>query len=177
MQNILAYWQPMVVTFVTRRGRDIVLSHAKNLKSTPFAVTEQFPPSVREKHAAQIPSLIQLRKEAKSSGTESNIRLIRDKLLVDQKVITDSFQSNPLDSSVSNSEPVDFKNMIHSSVISEKGSMFQGHVHVIFSLEQGTQSLTAIVQYPVFSKSDHILYAYEFTDGDGEQIAGYCDDG
>ena len=55
--------------------------------------------------------------------------------------------------------------------------MFQGHVHVIFSLEQGTQSLTAIVQYPVFSKSDHILYAYEFTDGDGEQIAGYCDDG
>ena len=60
--------RPLVVSFVTRRGRDIILSHAKNLKSTPYAVTEQLPPSIREQRTAQIPSLIKLRKEAKLDG-------------------------------------------------------------------------------------------------------------
>ena len=44
-------------------------------------------------------------------------------------------------------------------------------------LDQGAQALQAIMQDTTFAKSDHILYAYELTDGDGQQLSGYCDDG
>ena len=112
--------RPLVVSFVTRRGRDIILSHAQNLKSTPYAVTEQHPPSVRERRTAQIPSLIKLRNEAKADGKESNIRLIKDKLIVDSKVNSESFHKNPIDFTLPVQDSVDIANLTHSTVLSEK---------------------------------------------------------
>ena len=169
--------RPLVVSFVTRRGRDIILSQAKNLKSTPYAVTEQLPPSVRERRTAQIPSLIKLRNEAKADGKKRDIRLIKDKLIVDSKVNSDSFHKSPIDFTLPVQDSVDIANLTHSTVLSEKGSLFQGHIYPIHSLDQGSQALRAIMQDPVFAKSDHILYAYEYVDGDGQLASGYYDDG
>ena len=118
-----------------------------------------------------------MRKDSKASGKETNIKLNRDKLLVDNKVNSETFQSNPIDHSFHSGESLDFNNLVHSAVIADKGSLFQGHVYPIFSLDQGAQALRAIMQDTTFAKSDHILYAYEFTDGDGQQSSGYCDDG
>ena len=88
--------RPLVATFVTRRGRDLVFSFAKKLKATQYAITEQLPPSTRERRAAQVPSLIQMRNDSKASGKDTTIKLIHDKLIVD-KVNSETFHSNPID--------------------------------------------------------------------------------
>ena len=33
------------------------------------------------------------------------------------------------------------------------------------------------MQDSVFAKSDHILYTYEYMDGDGQHTTGYCNEG
>ena len=42
--------RPVVMSFVTQQGKDLVLSHSKSLKiHTFFSISEQLPPSVRER--------------------------------------------------------------------------------------------------------------------------------
>ena len=84
---------------------------------------------------------------------------------------------NTIDFTLPVQDSVDIANLTHSTVLSEKGSLFQGHIYPIHSLDQGSQALRAIMQDPVFAKSDHILYAYEYVDGDGQLASGYYDDG
>ena len=55
----------MIVKFMSHRGRDLVLTYAKSLKQSPFAISEHLPVSVRERRFAQIPFLIEKRNEAK----------------------------------------------------------------------------------------------------------------
>ena len=58
----------------------------KSLRATPFAVSEQFPSAVREKRAAQVPILTDLRQTTKENLSDDNIKLFRDKLIVNSKV-------------------------------------------------------------------------------------------
>ena len=102
---------------------------------------------------------------------------MKDQLIVDSKINSDSFYRNPIDLNTPVHDCVDIANLTHSSVMSEKGSLFQGHIYPIHSLDQGSQALRAIMQDSIFAKSDHILYAYEYMDGDGQHTTGYCDDG
>ena len=169
--------RPLIAKFVTQRGRDVVFSYAKQLKSTPYALSEQLPPSTREKRSAQIPTLIELRKEARLHHKDSNIKLIKDKLLIDSKVNRDAFEVKPLDYTTSAGEPISFDHMLHSSVHRLRGSAFQGHLHPVHCEAEAIQSLRAILQNNLGSRSDHIIYAYNYTDFDGHTVSGYCDDG
>ena len=53
--------------FLTQHGRDIVFTCAKQLKSTSYAMSEQFSPSVGEKRAAQVPVLIEQQRAAREN--------------------------------------------------------------------------------------------------------------
>ena len=57
--------RPIVARLTSHRGRNRVLSFSKSLKSTPYALSEQLPPNIREKRRAQIPTLIEMRNRAK----------------------------------------------------------------------------------------------------------------
>ena len=169
--------RPLIVKFLTQRGRDIVFTYAKQLKSTPYAMSEQFPPSVREKRAAQVPVLIEERRTARESKKDSSIKLVKYKLLIDSKVNMNTFEKRPLDYSRSTGDPICFDHMFHSELHEVKGSIFQGHLNPIHTEHEAIQSLSAILQTSLGSKSDHILYAYNFTDAEGLSVNGYYDDG
>ena len=71
--------RPVIFKFMSHSGRNLALSYAKNLKQSPYAISEHFPPSVREKRLAQIPELIRMRNEAKTVKDNSIIKLVADK--------------------------------------------------------------------------------------------------
>ena len=55
--------RPMVVKFVTRKGKEMVLKHAKNLKGKQQYVTDQLPAEMRERRMAQSQQMKELRRE------------------------------------------------------------------------------------------------------------------
>ena len=167
----------VIVKFLTQRGRDIVLSYAKALKATPFAVSEQIPPCARKKRSAQIPVMIEMRERAKQEKSDVNIRLVRDKLIVNSKVTTEKLEKNPIDYTTSAGQPISYANMQHSMTTTTKGSIFQGHYYPIHSEGKAVQFLRALLQYDLTSKSDHIIYAYNYGGEDGQIVTGHCDDG
>ena len=169
--------RPLIVKFMSHNARNITLSYAKNLKQSPYAISEQFPPSVREKRLAQVPELIRMRNQAKAAKDNSRITLIGDKLTVNSEVNKDVLEKNPLDTIISVSEPIPFDNIHHSSQFRASGSVFQGHAYNIHTLGQAVQALKAMSQDEYCVKSDHIMYAYNVMDSDGQLKTGKCDDG
>ena len=169
--------RPIVARFVTQSGRDIVLKRGRLLKGSSFAKSEQLPPNIRECRMAQTPMLATLRSEARAANTRGSIKLIKDKLIVDNQVKSDIFEKNPLDKIISLGEPIKYETLFHSNVTTVNGSTFQGHYYPIHSGEEATQSLRAIYQNKTLVRSHHVVYAYNYIDPDGQPISGYSDDG
>ena len=169
--------RPVVVSFVTQQGKDLVLSHSKSLKSTPFAISEQLPPSVHERRTAQISKMIKLRQEAKDSSSSDSIKLVKDKLIVNNKVNTQAFESNPIKFSTPTDDVLSFDAIQHSARTKVKNSIFQGHFSPVHTQKEAIKVLRALHQNEVVADSDHVIYAYRYIDLDGEQIEGYSDDG
>ena len=167
----------VIVKFLSHRGRDLVLSHAKNLKQSPYAISEHYPANVRERRSAQIPLLIEKRNEAKKSHTNTSVKLVADKLMINSNLNKEAFEMNPLDTTLPASEPISFENLTHSSPVTIKGSIFQGHLYPIHTEGEAIQAIRAISQDKDLVKSNHTMYAYNFIDPDGATRSGYCDDG
>ena len=166
----------MLVRFMSHRGRDVVLSISKNLKQSPFAVSEHLPPAVKEQRAAQVPLLIKLRQEAKTSGANTIVKLVADKLTVNSRVNMEAFEKNRLDLSLNTCEPISLDSMVHSNPIRLKGSVFQGHLYQIHTEGEAVRALRALNQDELLVKSDHVMYAYNFVDPEGNTKSGYFDD-
>ena len=167
----------MIVKFMSHRGRDLVLTYAKNLKQSPFAISEHLPVSVRERRSAQIPLLIEKRNEAKKNHTSTRVKLVADKLIVNSNVSKDAFELNPLDTTMPASDPIPLETLLHSSPVTVKGSIFQGHLHPVHTEGELIQAIRAISQDKQLVKSDHAMYAYNFIDPEGVNRCGYFDDG
>ena len=105
--------RPVIVKFLTQRGRDLVLSYAKALKTIPFPVSKQIPPSAREKLSAQIPLMTEMRERAKQEKSDVNIRLVRDKLIANSKVTIEKFEKTPIDYTTSAGQPISYADMQH----------------------------------------------------------------
>ena len=162
---------------MTQRGKDIVLSHSKKLRSTPFAISEQLPSSVRERRAAQIPSMIKLRQDAKDNNSPATIKLVKDKLVVNGKVNTQAFESNPIKYMTQSENVLRFDAIQHSARMNVNKSIFQGHFSPVHTQKEAIAVLRALHQNEVVADSDHVIYTYRYIDLDGEQIEGYSDDG
>ena len=52
---------------------------------------------MKQKRAAQVPMLIKLREEAKARGTDTKVKLVADKLMVNSVLNTEAFEKNRLD--------------------------------------------------------------------------------
>ena len=165
------------VSVMSHRGRDLVLTYAKNLKQSPFAISEHLPVSVRERRSAQIPLLIEKRNEAKKNHTSTRVKLVADKLIVNSNVSKDAFELNPLDTTMPASDPIPLETLLHSSPVTVKGSIFQGHLHPVHTEGELIQAIRAISQDKQLAKSDHAMYAYNFIDPEGVNRCGYFDDG
>ena len=155
----------------------MVMSYYKQLKSTPFSMSEQLPSSVRERRTAQIPQMVKLRNEAQSKNVPANIKLIKDKLIVNNKLKSDMFESNPVKYVTPTEDVISFDTIQHSSRITIKDSIFQGHFHPVHTQKEAKQVLRALHQNEVVSDSDHVIYAYKYIDLDGQTLEGYSDDG
>ena len=163
----------LIVKLMSHSARNMTLLYAKHLKQSPYAISEQFPPSVREKRWAQIPELIRMRNQAKAARDNSRIKLIGDKLTVNSEVNKDVLEKNPLDTIISASEPIPFDNIHHSTPIRAKASVFQGHAYQIHTLGEAVQALKAMSQ----NDDCYIMYACNVTDSDGQVKTSKCDDG
>lgn len=169
--------RPLVVAFVTQQGKDIVLSHSRKLRSTPFALSEQLPSSVRERRMAQVPTMTKLRQEAKDSDSPASIKLVKDKLIVNDEVSTQVFESNPIKFTTPTEDVLAYDAIQHSARTNVKNSIFQGHFSAVHTQKEAVKVLRALHQNEVVADSDHVIYAYRYTDLDGEDIEGYSDDG
>ena len=158
--------RPLLVRFMSHRSRDIVLSFSKNLRQSPLAISEHLPHTVKEKRAAQVPMLIKLREEAKAQGTDTRVKLVADKLMVNSVINMEAFEKNRLDSSLSVGPPISLDNMAHSNPITLKGSVFQVHLYHIHTEGEAVQALRAITQDEDLARSDHVIYAYNFIDAE-----------
>ena len=167
----------LIVKFTSHRGRDLVLSHSRNLKASPYAVSEHLPPAMRERRAAQIPLLIEKREEAKANHNNSRIKLVGDKLMINSNVNTEAFEKNRLETISSVKDPIPFENMLHSNPVTLKGSSFQGHLYPVHTMGEAVQALRSLSQDESSINSDHAMYAYNFTDPEGNNRSGYYDDG
>ena len=169
--------RPIIVRFMSHRGRAMVLSNTKNLTQLPYAVSEHLPPKVRERKSAQVPALIEMRKNAKVKNTNTSIKLINDKLMVNSKVNSEAFEKNPLDYTNSLDEPIAYENIFHSEILTIKGSSFQGHIYPIQTDSEAIQVLRAMGQNKATVNCEHTMYAFKFHDADGHIKHGYSDDG
>ena len=154
----------------------MVITYGKNLRGTRFAISEQLPPSTREKRAAQIPLLTELRSKAVKEKTGERVKLIKDKIIVNSKIKNEVFEKNPLNMMVACGEPVKFDNLVHSETIIEKGSVFQGHLYPAHTIADATQALRSLAQNYDIAKNDHWIYAYNITGLDAQVKCGYNDD-
>ena len=127
--------------------------------------------------AAQIPLLIQKREEAKANHNNSRIKLVGDKLMIKSNVNTEAFEKNRLETISSVKDPIPFENMLHSNLVTLKGSSFQGHLCPVHTMGEAVQALRSLLQDESSINSDHAMYAYNFTDPEGNNRSGYYDDG
>ena len=112
--------RPFVIAFVTQHARNIVLAHGKFLKnSSPFSISEQLPAVVCERRNAQVPLLKEMQNYSKQ-----NIKLVKDKLIIDSKVKRDVFESKPLEYITGFSTSINNEIIQHSSSITVKKSVF-----------------------------------------------------
>ena len=167
--------RPIIVSFTTQQGKITAMSYSKNLKASPYAISEQLPASVRERRTAQIPLMTKMRQEAQKNNSSANIKLVKDKLFVNNQLIKGKFESNCLDH-ITTSDAIDYNHIEHTLPRTVKNSVFQGHYHSVHTQMEASQVLRSCYQGDT-AKSDHIIYAYRFLDENGQTVSGHDDDG
>ena len=95
----------------------MVMSYSKQLNSTPFSMSEQLPPSVHERRTAQIPQIIKLCNKAQSQNISADIKLVKDKFIVNNKLKSDTFESNPVKYVTPTEDVITFDTIQHSNHI------------------------------------------------------------
>ena len=97
-------------------------------------------------------------------------------MIINNKVQSEVFEKNPLNTTMSVGETIDYNMMLHSNVTLVNGSTFQGHYYPIHSGGEAQQALMAIFQNRIPAQSHHVIYAYNYLDINGDKLSGYSDD-
>ena len=166
--------RPIVVKFVTRKGREMVLQHGKNLKGMKYFVREQMPSVMRERRQAQNDRLKELRQHHPDRST-NRIHFVKDKLLHNGKVVPAPFEYNVLPDIPA--IPLEYDELCHSEPIVFHGSIFQGHAMNVQTVEDAVSARNALFQNTAVAAAEHIMYAYRIDTYDGIFEMGNSDDG
>ena len=152
--------RPIVIKLVLRRGKDIILQHARNLKITNISLLEQLPTEMRERRMLQLLKMKALRNQHMSDGS-TRIVLAKDKLFVNNALVPSDFESNPPSVDWT---PLSYNSMQHSEVLDFSGSSFQGHMIKIASMDEVKKAYCALLQNPKTAGAHHIMYTYSFSE-------------
>lgn len=164
--------RPIVVKFVTRKGKQYVMKHARNLRGQQYGVSEQLPPQMRERKSAQYEEMKQLRQSNSELGHK--IHFVKDKLMHNNQVVQNKFEQNKLPSM--KVVPQDYNALFHSEPIEEQGSIFQGHAMMVHSIDDAVRARDALFQDVSVAKAEHIMYAYHIETEEGVVESGNSDD-
>ena len=162
----------MVVSFVTRKGRDMVLRQGSKLKGTAWGVGEQLPASMRERRTALVKNMAEIRKE----NPNANIKVTRDKMYMNHKECPSLFESNALPVPSPDIPARKYRDLSHTRVKVINGSSFQGHAAQVHSIEEAALARDALFQDLNVSKASSIMYAYRLLDHNHQVVRGYSDD-
>ena len=164
--------RPIVVRFVTRKGRDMVLQQSSKLKGTRWSIGEQLPSSMCERRSAMVKEMINMKKE----NDQLKIKVTKDKMYINQAEAPSLFEINPLPQPSADLPVRKYKDMSHTSVKHINGSSFQGHAAMIHSLDEAAQAREALFLDPYVSKADSTMYAYRFMNENLDIVRGFSDD-
>ena len=86
--KISNFSRSMTVKFMSHRGRELPkISYAKNLKQSPYTISEHLLVNVRERRLAQIPLLIEKRYEAKNNHTNTSVNDCHSQFSIKQNLV------------------------------------------------------------------------------------------
>ena len=170
--------RPIVVQLVLRRGKELIFRYVKNLKDMDISISEQLPPEMRERREVQFSHFKHLRDQYKHDSSK-RVRLTRDKLFVNNKLVPCSFETNTLQMAKDQgSATFKYDDLAHTKTYEHSLSYFQGHVHKVKTIAEANASLAALLQNPDVAKAHHISYAYSITnETENDCIIGQSDDG
>lgn len=170
--------RPVVVSFVTKSGRNLVYSrlYTSNLKQPiKVRVSENYPAITREKRKAQIETLKSIKNTFKNTSTR--VVMSKDKILVNGKPKNcEAFARNTLPESSPFS--ISYEKLEHSEIITDNSSIFQAHILPVHTKDQASAARNAIYQNPELATATHVIYAYKLgsiASGDSVE-SGFSDD-
>ena len=125
---------------------------------------------------AQVPKLQELRREYPNKR-QDRVKLSKNKLHYNHKVIDGEFEKNTLSASTTSADVYELDDFVHSDTFEHEQSTFQAHAIHVYSTTEAGLALDAIHQKPDIGAVDHMMYVYRFIDESGEIREGYSDDG
>ena len=162
---------PIVVTFVTRDGKNKVMENTGNLKGKKYSVSEQLPSAMRERRSAAVRKMIEMKKE----GSGADLKVKKDTLYINKQPAPSLFEANPLPPSTKNQCSMQYEAMTHTDITKIKGSCFQGHATGIHTVEEATLAREALFQNIHVAKANSLMYAYQVSE-EHRTISGFSDD-
>ena len=147
------------------------MSHSRNLSGSHFSISDQLPKSMQERRLCQLSDFKRLRNEKGNS----KVKLIRDKLIVDGKLVDPCLEKNPVKPATAplDSDDIQWAVTKEQSVDNSKFWGFSREINCIDDVQEG---LAGILEDNENSQSTHIVYAYRFVENDNV-TEGHADDG
>ena len=160
--------RPVIAKCATAKTKEIVFHFTRNLKGKPFGVSEQLPPEVNERRNHLMPRF----KEAREANMKPKWK--GDKLIVGGSVI-----AQPQDLlNFANAVPVPAEpcKIVHTDILTEQGSSFQGHATKLTDTDQVIPFLHQLFSNHSVAKATHNIYAYRIK-SQSHNVENSCDDG
>ena len=131
---------------------------------------------MRERRDVQFQNFKHL-KEQHRYDTNVKVKLVRDRIYINNIETPSPFEKNSLLlNNMENNVSYKFEDMVHSEVIEESQSFFQGHTQEVNTMAEAQASYKALFQNQSTASASHISYAYVVGDG-LNFLSGYSDDG
>ena len=146
--------RPIVAKFNPYKGKEIVLSHLKNLdRKKKFGVCEQIPDEMRSRKETLMPKFQEARKKQQKPKWRQDKLLIGKEIFEPEKDKVQNINVCVLD------RALDF-NVTSAPPHTYNRSTFQGHVVDIKSQDDVIPALKAISMDTRVGQADHNIYAY-----------------
>jgi len=156
----------MLVKFCDKRSKVHMYEHVKNLKNTPYSISDQLASATREKRIAQVPAFRRLKQEG------SACKLVGDKLIKGRTLQDPKFEKHRLP----DVHPVKAV-LIETFTTAAEVRVFNAYALTCEDVSAAAIALSSLFQEQSVVSANHRVYAYKIGncsgwDDDGEYGAG-----
>ena len=132
----------------------------KNLKGAGISITDRLRSETCERRDVQLQNFKHL-KEQHKFDTNVKVKLVQDRIYINNIETPSPFEKNSLLlNNIKNDVSYKFEDIVHSEVIEESQSFFQGHAQEANSIAEAQASYRALFQNQSTASASHISYAY-----------------